>query len=343
MLAFWDGEEIGLIGSTEWCEKHADELNTKLVAYVNSDSNARGRLGAGGSHTLEDFMSEVARDIRDPRNGRPLSENMRARTPAMRRAGNGGAGPQQADAAGNPVPVDGQFHITALGSGSDYTPFLQHMGIASLNLGFGGESGGGVYHSDYDDFYWYSHFGDPTFEYGKALSEVTTTVLLRLANAPLLPFEFTRFADTVGRYVGEIEKLRTGTRPNLEDLKHEVGELKKSAAAFEVAYGQVLPKLDSAAGDKQHEDKLREVNGILFRTERSLTLPQGLPNRDWYRHRIYAPGTYTGYAVKTLPGLREAIEGGRVDEAVQQAQQVIDVLKALDSQVQDAARILTGM
>jgi N-acetylated-alpha-linked acidic dipeptidase len=334
MLAFWDGEEFGLIGSTEWCEQHAAELNTKLVAYINSDSNARGQLSAGGSHTLEAFMSEIARDIKDPRNGKPLSENMRTRN--SRR---GGATPANSPAAeaGGP-PQDGRFHIGALGSGSDYTPFLQHMGIASLNLGFGGEGGGGVYHSDYDDFYWYSHFGDPTFEYGKALSEVTGTVLMRLADAPLLPFEFTRFAETVERYVNEIERLRNGARPSFDGLKRDVSELKKTAAAFEAAYTQALPKLDSAP-----LDKLRAVNSILFHTERTMTLPQGLPNRDWFKHRIYAPGTYTGYAVKTLPGLREAIEGGRVEEAGEQAQQVGEVLRALDSQVQDAARILAGM
>ena len=235
-------------------------------------------------------------------------------------------------------PTDGKFHLSALGSGSDYTPFLQHMGIASLNLGFGGEGGGGVYHSDYDDFYWYSHFGDPTFEYGKALSEVTSTALLRLADAPLLPFEFTRLAETLARYVGEVEKLKTGERPNLDEVKRGLEDLRKSAAAFETAYSQALPKLESAPADK-----LRDVNAILFRTERSMTLPQGLPNRDWYKHRIYAPGTYTGYSVKTLPGLREALEGGRVDEAAQQAQQVADVLHAVDSQVQDATRLLSGM
>ena len=343
MLAFWDGEEFGLIGSTEWCEKHATELNSKLVAYINSDSNARGRLGAGGSHTLESFMAEVARDVKDPRNGRPLSENMRSRGMGRRTAGATAPTGNNAGAT-NPdgTPEDGRFHLAALGSGADYTPFLQHMGIASLNLGFGGEGGGGVYHSDYDDFYWYSHFGDPTFEYGKALSEVTSTALLRLADAPLLPFEFTHFADTVGRYVSEIEKLKKGDRPSFDDLKRGVGELKKSAVAFEAAYAEALPKIDPAQAARQ-EDKLRDVNAILFRTERTMALPQDLPNRDWYKHRIYAPGTYTGYAVKTLPGLREAMEGGRLDEAGQQATQVTEVLHALDVQVQEATRILAGM
>jgi N-acetylated-alpha-linked acidic dipeptidase len=339
MLAIWDGEEFGLIGSTEWCEKHAAELDQKLVAYLNSDSNARGRLLAGGSHTLESFVSEIARDIRDPRTGQPLSENMRSqtsRTGARARTRSSQANRNAATAEGE--SRDGRFRLAALGSGSDYTPFLQHMGIATLSLGFGGESGGGVYHSDYDDFYWYSRFGDPTFEYGKALSEVTGTALLRLADAPLLPFEFTHFADTVERYVSEIGKLRSAAHPNLDSVKQCVEELHKSAAAFELAYAQALAKVESVP-----EARLREVNSILFRTERALILSQGLPGRDWYKHRIYAPGAYTGYAVKTLPGLREAVESGRVEEAAQQAQQVAGVLHSFDQQVQDATRLLAGM
>ena len=326
MLAIWDGEEFGLMGSTEWCEQHASELNRKLLAYINSDSNSQGKLAAGGSHTLETFVSEVARDLKDPRTGTSLRDNIRRQTQS-----------QRSPDAENP-PNDGRFHLSALGSGSDYTPFLQHMGIASLNLGFGGESGGGVYHSDYDDFYWYSHFGDPTFQYGRALAQVTGTALLRLADAPLLPFEFTRLADTVARYVNEVDKLRKNDHPNLDELRRGVEELRKSAAAYEAAYAQALPKLDSTP-----VDKLREVNMLLYRTERAMTLPQGLPNRDWYKHRLYAPGTYTGYSVKTLPGLREALEAGRVDEAVEQAQQVTDVLHAVDTDVQDATRLLAGM
>ena len=332
MLAIWDGEEFGLMGSTEWTEKHAAELNAKLVAYINSDSNTRGRLSAGGSHTLESFVAEIARDLRDPGDGQTLSESLRPHARTRR-----GLGSVMNAPAPDPSQGDGKFHLLALGSGSDYTPFLQHLGIASLNFGFGGE-GGGVYHSDYDDFYWYSHFGDPTFEYGKALSQVTTTALLRLADAPLLPFEFTRFTDALGRYVSEIERLRTGDRLDLEEVKRGIAEVGRSAAAFETAYNQALPNLESAP-----PDKLLEVNSILFHTERALTLPQGLPNRDWYKHRIYAPGTYTGYAVKTLPGLREAVEAGRPEEAAQQAQQVAAVLRALDTEVREATRLLAGM
>ena len=303
ILALWDGEEFGLMGSTEWVEKHAEELTRNLVVYMNSDSNGKGKLNVGGSHTLEEFMSEVARDFKDPVTGKPL-------TPAD----------------------DSRYRISALGSGSDYTSFLQHLGIASLNLGFGGESGGGVYHSDYDSFYWYSHFSDTNFLYGKTLSQVTGTIMLRLADAPLLPFEFGRFTSTVSGYVDEIEKLeKQKGRPNFTELRAEIEQLRKTSASFESAFAKALPRSTSTSAAK-----LGAVNRLLFRSERALTLASGLPGRDWFKHRIYAPGTYTGYGVKTLPGIREAVEGDRVDEASKQTAEVVAVLKHLNSDLSDA-------
>jgi len=329
MLALWDGEEFGLVGSTEWVEKHAEELNKKLVLYMNSDSNGKGRLGAGGSHTLEEFVSEVARDVNDPVTGKPLIDASRTRAAARGRTATGSA----------PPPDDGKYHISALGSGSDYTSFLQHLGVASLNLGFGGEGGGGVYHSDYDSFYWYSHFSDTNFIYGKALSQVTGTIMLRMADAPLLPFEFGRFASTVNGYVDEIEKLeKSKNQPSLIDLHTEVDRLRKTATAFEASYSKGLLRAGSAS-----TAKLNTINELLFRSERTLTLASGLPGRDWFKHRIYAPGTYTGYGVKTLPGLREAVEGDRLEEAAKQSDEVIRVLRTLNSQIAEADRLLSEL
>jgi N-acetylated-alpha-linked acidic dipeptidase len=330
ILALWDGEEFGLMGSTEWAEKHADELNAKLVTYINSDSNGKGRLGVGGSHTLEAFVAEIERDINDPVTGKPLSEMprlARGGTNARRRDISAPAGP----------PDDGQLHIGALGSGSDFTSFLQHLGVASLNMGFGGEGGGGVYHSDYDDFYWYSHFSDTTFTYGRTLSQVTSTALLRLADAPLLPFEFGRFASTVTGYVDEIEKLeKEKGKPNLGPVRAELDTLKKTAAEFDSSFGKAVGKISSAPAAK-----LATINELLFRSERTMTIGAGLPHRDWYKHAIYAPGTYTGYGVKTLPGIREAVEGDRIDEASQQTAEVVKVLRALNAQIQEAQKLLS--
>ncbi len=332
MLAFWDGEEFGLVGSTEYMEKHADELSEKLVAYVNSDSNGKGRLGIGGSHSLESFTQEVARDIKDPVSGKTLLEEILTRP----RRGRGGAA---ATPDGETPAPPGEFRITPLGSGSDYTPFLQHLGIASLNVGFGGEGGGGVYHSDYDDFYWYTHFSDTEFVYGKTLAQVDATLGMRLADAPVLPFEFGHLSATIGRYLDEIEKLPNQKRkPDLSKVRAEVAQLSKTATAFDGVYGKAQSKLGAA-----NAQKLAALDQILYRSERDLTLDPGLPGRPWFRHRIYAPGKYTGYAVKTLPGIREAVEAGNPDEADQQAQQVAQVLHMLNEQIGQASKLLGSL
>ncbi len=327
MLAFWDGEEFGLMGSTEYVEKHAVELTQKLVAYVNSDSSGRGRIAMGGSHTLEAFSEEIARDLNDPVSNKPLLTEYleHDRTPR----GGSATAPR----------AKTEFHLSPLGSGSDYTPFLQHLGIATMDLGFSGESQGGIYHSNYDDFYWYSHFGDPTFGYSKTLAQVDSTILMRLADAPILPFEFGPFAATLDRYLDEIDKLPNQKRkPDLSSVRAQVAQLAKASAAFETAYGAALPKLASAK-----IAPLGDVNRILYRTERELTLDPGLPGRTWFRHRIYAPGKFTGYAPKTLPGIREAVEAGQPDEAEQQAKEVVQVLRTFTSQVENATRLLGAL
>ncbi|HEY3823933.1 MAG TPA: M28 family peptidase [Bryobacteraceae bacterium] len=308
LFAFWDGEEFGLTGSTEWTEKHAEELQDNLIAYFNADTSGKGRFTVEGSHTLEEFMREVARDVKEPVTGKPL-------TGALER--------------------NGEFHIGALGSGSDYTPFLQHLGIASLDVRFATDDSG-VYHSDYDDFNWYSHFSDTTFAYGRTLSQVHSTALMRLADAPVLPFEFERFVSTVRRYADEITRLPALTpKLDLGAVDGELDRLRKTAADFNAAYGKALPNLAAAA-----QDKLAVLNRDLYRTERDLTSDPGLPGRPWYRHRIYAPGVYTGYAPKTLPGIREAVEAGKSGEARAQAAEVVKVLQALNDRIAEATALL---
>jgi N-acetylated-alpha-linked acidic dipeptidase len=307
LLAFWDGEEFGLIGSTEWMEKHAAELDQKLVAYLNADSTGKGRFTPAGSHSLEAFMREVERDVDNPATGKPLD----------------GTEPNR------------PFHIGALGSGSDYTPFLQHLGIASLDLRFAADDAG-IYHSDYDDFDWFSHFSDTTFAFGRALSEVHITALMRLAGAPVLPFEFERFASTVRGYAGDIESAPSpAPKPDLAALNAEIARLQKTAGDLDAAWARALPRFGTA-----QPAKLAALNRILFRTERTMAADPGLPGRPWYRHHIYAPGLYTGYAVKTLPGLREAIEAGDTAEARQQAGQLVRILRDLDAQLAQAAAAL---
>jgi len=317
MFAFWDGEEFGLIGSTEWMEKHADELNRKLAVYVNSDSSGKGTLSAGGSHALEGAVKEALRNVKDPVSGKSLLDEYLARI------------------AKTEPNKPAQFHLAPLGSGSDYTPFLQHLGIASLSLGFDNAAGNGVYHSAYDDFYWYSHFEDTDFVYGRALSQLETTVAIRLADAPVLPFEFTRLAASVTTYLDEIGHLKSKDKVNLDAVTKANAKLTQAASELSKAWDHAAAKIAVAPADK-----LAAINLLLIESERDLTLDPGLPGRPWYRNRIYAPGRYTGYSVKTLPGIREAVEGNKPAEAAEQAQQVAQVLDTLAGHIKEAASLL---
>jgi N-acetylated-alpha-linked acidic dipeptidase len=313
LLAFWDGEEFGLAGSTEWAEKHADELDHKLVAYINADSSGQGRLNIGGSHSLEAFAQEITRDVNDPVSGKPLEGALQ----------NG---------------QNKEFRISPLGSGSDYTPFLQHLGVATLDMRFASEDGG-VYHSDYDDYNWYSRFGDPGFIHGPALSQLHLTALMRFADSAILPFEFDRLAATLRRFTDEIDRLQSqGRKPDLTAVRSEIARVQKASAELNAAWMHAVPALSGAA-----PDKLAAVNQVLFGTERAFIRDPGLPGRPWYRHRIYAPGVYTGYAAKTMPGIREAVEAGKSDEAASEAAQMVQVLHSLGDRVNEAAGLLSQL
>ena len=337
----WDGEEPGLLGSTEWAEQHAAELKSKAVLYVNSDTNGRGYLDAEGSHALQHFLSEVARDVKDPETG----TSVLARALAQRRVASFDS---SGGDSGSRSAANGDLQLGALGSGSDYTPFLQHLGINSVNLGFGGETQYGVYHSAYDSFDHYRRFVDPTFEYGVALAKVAGRIVLRASQAEIIPARESDFAASVAGYDEELHKLadsmRTKTREltkllddesyklianpdlprspparvadvpylNFADLDNAVARLETSAAAFDKEYARL-----GAAGDAASGAAKERVNSALATLEQNLTDSHGLPGREWYQHMIYAPGMHTGYGVKTLPGIREAIEERRWDEANQ--------------------------
>src|SRR5579872_117794 len=324
VFALWDGEEFGLLGSTEWAEKHADELNKKAVLYINSDTNAQGSLGVGGSHTLVEFMKEVLRDVGDPKTGKSLLESARTRG-RQREEGT----PPAAQESDQSKPRE--FELGALGAGSDYVAFVDHIGVASLNLGFGGPNQGGVYHSIYDSIAWFKRFGDPDFIYGRTLSQVTSTAMMRIADAPVLPFEFADFSKTVKTYVAEIKK-QAGDKVNLKPVLDQLAKIDTDSTTYEDALSKAVSR-DSAT-------QLAKANEVLFHTERALTLPKGLPHRDWYKHQIYAPGLYTGYGVKTLPGIREAAEASNWTEANQEVGDVAEVLAEMDRRIQQATQLL---
>jgi N-acetylated-alpha-linked acidic dipeptidase len=320
LFGIWDAEEFGLIGSTEWAEKHAAELDKKLVAYLNSDMNGKGKLEIQGSHTLEAFMSEVLRDVKEPEGSKSLLDVFEP--------------PDAHDAAANAAPP--AFHLGPMGSGSDYTAFIHHLGISSLNFAFNADETRGIYHSIYDSFTWYSRFSDTNYTHGRALSQVMDTTLMRLADAPLLPFEFRKFAQTVEGYLQELAKLKGAPEQlHLEAVHRELAHLRKSAEAYETRYQHSLDKTSSASADR-----LIAANDLLFHTERSMLLPAGLPGRDWYKHQIYAPGLYTGYGSKTLPGIHEAAEAARWDEANREAEALAGVLRAVRTQIEQAEKAL---
>src|SRR6185312_12809061 len=323
VYAAWDGEEPALLGSTEWAETHAAELQKKAVAYFNSDTNGRGYLGLEGSQTLQHFLNLVAQDITDPETGQTVwlrdqqHREEQARTPQQKAEIMDGA----------------DMRIGALGSGSDFSPFLQHLGIASTNLGYGGEGGGGVYHSIYDDFYWYSHFADTKFVYGRALAQTMGTAIMRMADADVLPLQFTGFADNVLDYQKSVEaeyKAQTGAP------KFDFAPLEKAVADLHAASADYDQAMQSAAANgslyQQPAADLLALNQLLYTSERKLMNDQGLPQRPWFKHEIYAPGFFTGYGVKTLPGLREAIEDKNYSLAQQQQPILVAALEAFTAQ-----------
>ncbi|MGH9541161.1 MAG: transferrin receptor-like dimerization domain-containing protein [Terriglobales bacterium] len=332
VIAFWDGEEPMTLGSTEWAGQHAAELETKAVAYLNTDNSDTGFLRVNGSHTLEHFFNQVARDIPDPA-AAGQSEWQTLRAEELKRASE----PRKKE-----IESRADLRIGALGSGSDYTAFLDHLGIASADVRFAGQGGGGVYHSAYDDFYWYTHFGDTKFTYGRALAETMGTSVMRLADAQILPFDFTDFADTMAEYAKQIQQLhaQTGGAPALDfsALDRAVTALQQAASGYAQA---LAASTASGRAFALPVPQLARLNELIYETERKMTVPAGLPGgRAWYKDVIYAPGTYTGYGAKTLPGLREAIEQQRWSEAAEQEQVVAGALTAVAQQIAAARAAL---
>ena len=334
VFALWDAEEWGLLGSTEWAETNRDDLGEKGVAYINTDSTGKGWLGFAGSHTLERFLNEVAHDIEDPERGVSLYEAARAR---------------RLETAANPearreIEQSDDLRLAALGSGSDYTVFIDHLTMASLNLGIGGDSPGGVYHSNYDSFHWYLKFSDSDFVFGRALSQLIGTAMLRLANAAILPFGFTALADAMETYVEEIRETHAAMESpqeiDFEAIESALDSLRDAGQGYE----DTLAGLSDASADAVLGNaRISELNQLLYTSERRLGYDEGLPNREWFRHQVYAPGFYTGYGVKTIPGVREGIEEEEWEAARFYVRVVSEALASLTDQVREAERIVADL
>lgn len=334
VFALWDAEEWGLLGSTEWAETHRADLGEKGVTYINTDSTGKGWLSMAGSHTLQRFLNEVARDIEDPERGVSVFEAARAR---------------RLETAANPdarreIEQSDDLRLAALGSGSDYTVFIDHLTMASLNLGFGGDSPGGVYHSNYDSFHWYQKFSDSEYVFGRTLSRLVGTAMWRLANAAILPFGFTDLADAMATYVEEIREthaaMESAEEIDFDAIEGALDALREAGQGYEEALSGLT---DASAEAVLGNVRVSELNQLLYTSERRLGYEEGLPNREWFRHQVYAPGFYTGYGVKTIPGVREGIEEEEWEAARFYVRVVSEALSSLTDQVRQAERIVASL
>ena len=361
IYAGWDAEEPGLLGSTEWVEHNLKDIKENMVVYINTDGTGVGYLSMGGSHSLEKFINEVIRDVKDPVHDVSLDSRLRSR---MRvREYNAGSSELNKESEST------DLRIYAMGAGSDYTAFLHHAGVPALNMAFGGESGGGAYHSLYDTYEHYKRFSDGDFIYGTTLSKVNGRLVLRLSEADILPFRFVNMVENIGKFIEENKKLsqviqqstqlrnklldnndftisrnpnktylqpeRLGQVPefNFKPLDDAFARLSSSAWKYE----EVLLKFKKGS---LSAEKKSEINSLLRKVDQAFTNSNGLPRREWFRNMLYAPGYYTGYGVKTLPGIREGLEERKWDEVRLYINEVAKALDRASNNINSASRIL---
>ncbi len=353
IYAAWDAEEPGLIGSTEWVEDHAAELQQHTVAYLNTDGYSRGLVQVGGSHTLEMFFNQILEEVYDPRIDVSLKERRHAYDLVY----------AEDDKAKAEAKDRKDLRIEPLGSGSDFTPFLQHLGIASADISFSGEGEDGSYHTLYDTYEHFTTWQDPGMIYGTTLAKVAGRATLRLANAPRLPFEFNGFVDNIKLYVSELEELADKQRETTAETNQMIADgtyaaaldpnktLRPPAKNEPVPFFNFAPlnnaveQLETAAkafslAADEHATSSAEINQLLYSSERLLTRKDGLDGRPWFKHFIYAPGYYTGYGVKTIPGVREAIEQKEYAKVNPQIELAAQVLESMATRIEQLANVI---
>ena len=357
----WDGEEPGLLGSTEWVETHQDDLSRHAVAYINSDSNGRGFFFAAGTHDLESFINGVERDVVDPE--KQISVWERAR---LSRIGKAATAEERAE-----LRQRSNLRIGALGDGSDYTAFQDHVGVSALDIGFDGEAEADAYHSIYDDFTWWTSFVNPDFSYGRALAQTGGTAIMRLADAGLIPYEYSGQAETIGQFVADLEKLLKNKQDEIKErnqeieegvftaladpqkisvpppvktvppylnfapLKNGVESLKRSSERYQAAYAKW-----EKSGTDLPPDVAAALNADLLKIQRAFLTERGLPERPWFKHQVYAPGAYTGYGAKPIAAVREYMDQEKWKEAEGQVPIVGQVLENVAAAINHAAEKL---
>jgi N-acetylated-alpha-linked acidic dipeptidase len=312
ILGSWDAEEYGLIGSTEWAEEYAEELQQKAVAYLNLDAAVSGaNFGASSVPSLWKLIRGVTQDVKDPKTGKSIYQQWQDRAREQRSE----TDPETKSPAA----------IGALGSGSDYTPFFQHLGIASTDMSFNGDYG--VYHSAYDSFYWMSNFGDPDFVYHVAAAQLFGLMAMRLADADALPFAYTDYASQIREFFAEAVKLakrrNLGTAFDEKAMNEAVAEFGREAERLEQSRQAAVAEKDAA--------KLKRINDALIAGERGFIDSRGLRGRAWYKHEIYAPGIYTGYAAQPLTDFGQALDDRNSSNAREALDRIVEAIKRATS------------
>tara|TARA_Y100001958_G_scaffold135695_1_gene107049 strand:+ start:7896 stop:10172 length:2277 start_codon:yes stop_codon:yes gene_type:complete len=362
IYAGWDAEEPGLLGSTEWVEYNLNDIREKMVVYINTDGTGVGYLSMGGSHSLEKFVNEVIRDVDDPVHDVSLDNRLRSRM-RVREHNSGTFGEGRESERQD-------LRMYAMGAGSDYTAFLHHAGVPALNMAFGGESGGGAYHSLYDTYEHYKRFSDGKFIYGTTLSKVNGRLVLRLSEADILPFRFVNMVDNIGKFVEQNKKLSEDIRKSTKSLNdlldnndfaissnpkktylppkrlRQVPEfdfkpldaalVRLSTSAWK--YEEALLKFQKGSLTTERKS---EINALLRSVDQAFIYSKGLPRRDWFKNMMYAPGYYTGYGVKTLPGIREGLEERKWNEVRVYIKEVSKALDRASENINSASRILS--
>jgi N-acetylated-alpha-linked acidic dipeptidase len=331
VMCEWDGEEPGLLGSTEWVEANRAELQSKALIYMNTDVGVAGpNFGASATPSLKQFVRDAARDVQDPRASRSIYDVWRERLAQARENANG-------TARRDPPPdPSGEVPLGALGAGSDFCPFFDHAGIPSMDMGFGGDYG--VYHALYDDFYWMKHFGDPTFAYHATAARILATMALRFDEADLLPFDYAAYASEIAHAANDVV-VRAGAQTNGETKLKAVTEAATELSAAASRATQALKNISSETIDPA---KAMKINRALSSVEQAFLAPEGLSGRPWYKHTIYAPGSYAGYAAEVMPGVSEALDRRDAATLRREEESLAAALRRAAARLDDIARIASG-
>jgi N-acetylated-alpha-linked acidic dipeptidase len=331
VMCEWDGEEPGLLGSTEWVEANRAELQAKALIYMNTDVGVAGpNFGASATPSLKQFVRDAARDVQDPRAARSIYDVWRERLAQAKENANGTARREP------PPDPSGEVPLGALGAGSDFCPFLDHAGIPSMDMGFGGDYG--VYHALYDDFYWMKHFGDPTFAYHAAAARILATMALRFDEADILPFDYVAYASEIARAANDLA-ARATTQTNGETKLKTVTEAATELSAAASHASQALKGISSETVDPV---KAMKINRALASVEQAFLAPEGLSGRPWYKHTIYAPGSYAGYAAEVMPGVSEALDRRDAAALHREEESLAAALRRAAARLDDIARIASG-